>query len=326
MVLSFKRPVIMNGITEFITRGDLADRTILVTLRAIPESVRKPEDVLWTAYDAARPRLLGALLEAVSAAIRNRDMPRPARLPRMADVALWVERAAPQLGWKPGAFIEAYRRMRDDTSGALIEASPVAPTVLNFAKDEKRWTGTAEELLARLNKIVDVADRPKGWPGTARALGDALRRIAPPAHAAGVSLEFKRSNGSRLWTLRTFDSAADSAEAVPIVTNEQAIGTPIGTDSSPLQSLEVADSADSADIQPISSVQTKEREEKQEEKTGEEAEIERVANHAALSALSTPSQTRGTVRCTCGGVRRWDTEINAWGDCNRCQVGQQVPT
>jgi len=179
--------------------------------------------------------------------------------------------------------------MRDDTSGALIEASPVAPTVLQFARDEKRWTGTADELLSRLNQIVDIADRPKGWPGTARALGDALRRIAPPAYTAGVSLEFKRSNGSRLWTLRTFDSAADSADAVPIVTNAEPFGTPIGTASIPSHSLEPANSADSAADQPPSSVQTKEREEKQEEKTGEKAEVERGANHAALSAPAAPA-------------------------------------
>lgn len=288
MVLSFQRPVILNGITEFNTRGDLADRTMMVTLRAIPESARKPEDVLLTAYEAARPRLLGALLDAISAGIRNRDMPRPARLPRMADFALWVERAAPQLGWQPGAFIDAYRRMRDDTSGALIEASPIAQTVLNFARDEKRWTGTADELLSRLNRLVDVADRPKGWPGTARALGDALRRIAPPAHVAGVSLEFRRSHGVRLWTLCILEGAeAGAAERANGA--EGAVGQrSIGTASLPSPTHENLAGAEGADLFTSSSVQTKEEEEDQEEKAGEEEEIERLGKNTAPSAPSAP--------------------------------------
>jgi hypothetical protein len=278
MVLSFKRPVIMNGITEFITRGDLADRTMMVTLRAIPESARKPEDVIWTAYDAARPRLLGALLHAISAAIRNRDMPRPARVPRMADFAIWVERAAPQLGWQPGAFIDAYRRMRDDTSGALIEASPIAQTVLNFARDEKRWVGTADELLSQLNRKVDAADRPKGWPGTARALGDALRRLAPPAHAAGVSLEFARTKHARLWTITVTKGDAEVTKGDDVESSFVTRSAPLDTDNTP--------KGDEGDAElPTSSVQDKGKGEEQV-KTGEK---QRSEKYASPSSPSSPS-------------------------------------
>jgi hypothetical protein len=278
MVLSFKRPVIMNGITEFITRGDLADRTMMVTLRAIPESARKPEDELWTAYEAARPRMLGALLDAISTAIRNRDMPRAARVPRMADFALWVERAAPRLGWQPGAFIEAYRRMRDDTSGALIEASPIAQTVLNFARDEKRWVGTADELLSQLNRKVDAADRPKGWPGTARALGDALRRLAPPAHAAGVSLDFARTKHARLWTITVTKGDAEVTKGDDVESSFVTRSSPLDTDNTPR--------GDEGDAElPTSSVQNKGKREEQV-KTGEK---QRNGKDASPSSPSSPS-------------------------------------
>jgi hypothetical protein len=216
------------------------------------------------------------LLDAVSVAIRNRDMPRPERLPRLADFALWVEQAAPQLGWEPGAFLGAYRRMRADTSGALIEASPIAQHVLDFARDEKRWSGTADELLSRLNKIVEPSDRPRGWPGTARALGDSLRRMIPPALAAGVSLEFRRSNGVRLWSI----SAADSANSADSDEGEKRIGT----DSVLPQPYKPVPSADSADTFHTFSVQTKEKENREEK----ESSVKNTPNNAALSALSAP--------------------------------------
>ncbi len=60
------RPVILNGIEDIVTRPDLADRAVFLTLEAIPEERRRPEAELWAAFDAERPRILGVLLDAVA--------------------------------------------------------------------------------------------------------------------------------------------------------------------------------------------------------------------------------------------------------------------
>src|SRR5215210_4027649 len=62
------RPSILTGIADYIVKDDLLDRTVQVTLSTIPENRRKPEKVLWANFEAARPMLLGALLDDVSAA------------------------------------------------------------------------------------------------------------------------------------------------------------------------------------------------------------------------------------------------------------------
>jgi hypothetical protein len=66
-----QRPVILNGIEELATRGDLLDRAIITYLPAIAEERRRPEAELRQAFDAKRPALLGALLDAVSLALRT---------------------------------------------------------------------------------------------------------------------------------------------------------------------------------------------------------------------------------------------------------------
>jgi hypothetical protein len=58
------RPVILNGIEDVVTRPDLADRAIFLTLEPIPEERRRPEAELRAAFEAERPRILGALLDA----------------------------------------------------------------------------------------------------------------------------------------------------------------------------------------------------------------------------------------------------------------------
>ena len=53
------RPVILNGIEDIVTRPDLADRAIFLTLEPIPEERRRPEAELWAAVrgrTAAHPR------------------------------------------------------------------------------------------------------------------------------------------------------------------------------------------------------------------------------------------------------------------------------
>ena len=43
------RPVILNGIEDIVTRPDLADRAVFLTLEPIPEERRRPEAELWAA-------------------------------------------------------------------------------------------------------------------------------------------------------------------------------------------------------------------------------------------------------------------------------------
>ena len=82
------RPVILNGIEDIVTRPDLADRAVFLTLEPIPEERRRPEQELWAAFEAERPRILGVLLDAVAKGLAELPRTRLDKLPRMADFAL----------------------------------------------------------------------------------------------------------------------------------------------------------------------------------------------------------------------------------------------
>src|SRR6266436_5358975 len=97
------RPVILNGIEEIVTRPDLADRAVFLTLQPIPEEHRRPEQELWAAFDAARPRVLGVLLDAVVVGLKRLPATRLEKLPRMADFALWATACETAL-WPTGTF------------------------------------------------------------------------------------------------------------------------------------------------------------------------------------------------------------------------------
>ena len=99
-----KRPIIVNGIEEVATRGDLLSRSIVLALPTLDNP--RDERSLDAEFEAAWPSILGSLLDAVSTALANWGSTRLEHSPRMADFARWVEAAAPALGWQPGEFLD----------------------------------------------------------------------------------------------------------------------------------------------------------------------------------------------------------------------------
>src|SRR5437763_1487406 len=105
------RPILLNGIAEVISRPDLGDRAIFLTLAPIGEAQRRPENELWREFEIARPRILGALLDAVVHGLRALGRVYLDRLPRMADFALWAAACETAL-WPAGTFARAYAANR----------------------------------------------------------------------------------------------------------------------------------------------------------------------------------------------------------------------
>lgn len=183
------RPILINGIEELSTRSDLLDRTLLVSLPTIPDHRRRTETEFWREFETARPSILGALLDAVSGALREYNSVLPARLPRMADFAQWATAAESSLGLAEGAFLDAYTGNRTASNDLALEASPVAAALLPFVEAEGCWTGTSSELLGELNRRTrDDLQRQPGWPKASNSLSGILKRLAPNLRAAGVNV------------------------------------------------------------------------------------------------------------------------------------------
>jgi Domain of unknown function (DUF3854) len=184
-----KRPILLNGIEELATRSDLLERAIVLNLPTIPEDKRRTEARFWQDFEAARPFILGTLLNAVSGALRRYDDVRLERLPRMADFAQWATAAEAYLGLNEGAFLAAYTGNRADSNNLALEASPVAAAVLSFIEAEERWLGTPSDLLKELSgRTAEDLQRQQGWPKAANSLSGVLKRLAPNLRAAGVNV------------------------------------------------------------------------------------------------------------------------------------------
>lgn len=211
------RPVILNGIEEIVTRPDLADRAVFLTLEPIPEESRRPEAEMWAAFEIERPRLLGVLLDAVAEGIKQLPSTRLDKLPRMADFALWAT-ACERALWPAGTFWSAYFTNRGEAAQSVLEADSVALLVRELVTLRTVWTGTCADLLRELSSLLgDMAVRPKDWPVNPRKLSGRLRRAATPLRTVGIEIEFSREGSrtrSRIVTI-TSSNQSDIAGVEP---------------------------------------------------------------------------------------------------------------
>jgi hypothetical protein len=189
------RPMILNGIEDFVTRPDLADRALFLTPEPIAEKDRRPEGEIRAACDAARPGILGALLDAMVVGLRRLPNIKLAKLPRMADFALWATACEPAYAVE-GAFACAYDANLSGAIELMLETNPIAAAVRTFAV-QKVWEGTATELLTALTTCAGYHGQTKTWPKTPNILSGRLRRIAPALRTVGIHVTFGREAASR---------------------------------------------------------------------------------------------------------------------------------
>ncbi|MGH9852507.1 MAG: bifunctional DNA primase/polymerase [Blastocatellia bacterium] len=198
-----KRPILVNGISDF-HHPDFLDRYVSVYLRQIPDSERRDEKEIWSEFDQAKPRILGALLSGVSYALKNRESVKLDRKPRMADFAIWASAAEAGLGLAKGAFIKAYEGNRAAAHEVALDTSP-AKEIQEFLEQQETlpWEGRASDLLNALNQVLknrgEDPDTKYSWPKQANKLTEVLRRIAPNLRARGFEVDCDRTKrGSKI--------------------------------------------------------------------------------------------------------------------------------
>ena len=199
VLLPAVNPIALNGITDIVNRADLADRCIFVTAERILEQNRKPKQELLEAFEAERPRILGALFDAVALGIKNLPTVASAAWPRMADFAKWATACEGAFA-RPGSFKAAYNHNKIEAIESLLDDDSLASAVQKLARP---WAGTASEMLAELNSAVEhIHDKAKDWPKDAKALSGRLSRLAPLLRSKGIVAEkLQRSSNKRGWRL-----------------------------------------------------------------------------------------------------------------------------
>jgi Domain of unknown function (DUF3854) len=222
------RPQIITAIDALVTRDDLADRVLMAQLPEIPAQKRLPQGELNIKVEAARPRILGALLTALSQTLAQLPHTNPETLPRMADYALFAIASEKALGLKEGEFMATFNESREQSRRIVIESSPVGEAIVRLMEATPLiWKGTISQLLKDLENHTDEATyRSRYFPKASNMLSRQLKRLTPDLKALGLEVkEGIRSNNKETRSIviekvlkvsaTSATSATNSPEPIP---------------------------------------------------------------------------------------------------------------
>jgi phage/plasmid primase-like uncharacterized protein len=196
-VFDVQRPQILNGIEDFVIRGDLADRALPLTLNPIPNDARRDEKGFWREFQTAAPLILSSLLDAVANGLRHLPNTKLPALPRMADFAVWATACEKGAPWADTTFAKAYAQNRATATHAVLEDDTVAQALQKVMATRTEYRGTATELLTLLTNTWD-SHVPEKWPKGANRLTGRLRRILPQLALIGIWIKFPRDEHARM--------------------------------------------------------------------------------------------------------------------------------
>lgn len=241
-----ERPVWLNGIGSFVTRGDLQERTISVSLPVIPPDKRKTKEEIIQWFDLNRPALLHELLDIVVTGLRNLPSVKPFVLPRMADFAKLGAAIAPALGWTAEDFLKAYDDIKMGDHTAQIDDSLVATLIIRLAKP---WEGSPSELLKQLKTLANDAEQ-KNLPKTPDKLSGELSRLAPALRALGIQTVTRRTGKKRIVELYQLED--------PDIEDWDKVSSPASPPSQvpPVNTLEPSNDASDEQMSTVSKVLT----------------------------------------------------------------------
>jgi hypothetical protein len=193
VILSFKRCVGLNGIAMPLDRPDLLDRCLIFNLRQIERTKRKEEAELLAEFDRLKPKILGAMFDILSKAMRIYPTVQVKPLPRMADFARWGEAIAQAMGYEPGQFINAYRRKLGEQTEEVLVAHPLGLAVLSLMELRDEWRGKPTKLLNEVNAIAakqNLDVKSEYWPKNASWLTRRLKEIETILEQEGIKIDY----------------------------------------------------------------------------------------------------------------------------------------
>ncbi|WP_232542732.1 ATP-binding protein [Streptomyces sp. QHH-9511] len=257
VVLTFRRVLAMTTIDAGALAGDLAERLLMLDLQLIDEDRRRTEEELDDAFREARPAILAALFDLLSAVLRELPAVRLERMPRMADFARVLAAVDRIKGWDT---LASYTTTSAEVAADALEGDPFGSAVVSLVETNGSWEGTAGMLLEHLPH-PDTA-HPK-WPKDATRAGGRLKRLAPILRSVGITFDDTARtpdrHRQRLYTLMVTPEGRDGRITASAVSAASATGCDLRfpSDAGPAISVHAesdqcpkAQFPDAADAQP----------------------------------------------------------------------------
>ena len=199
-ILHLHCALVLNGIHEFLTESDLAQRCVPIRLEPIDESNRRSEIEMERELEQDLPYILRGLyaciadifLQLPNAVITNPE--------RMLGFVQWIAAYEQVKGVQAGTCQAIYSDVLKQAQMDSLLEHPLAAAVIGFAEELKQpWESEPTKLLEELSyHVTPGIQRSSEWPKNAIALGKRLRSFEAAMKAQGILIGFGRGKNRKI--------------------------------------------------------------------------------------------------------------------------------
>lgn len=211
-IAQFRHIIILNSISLAIVNADLMDRSIILRLHRINPEDRKPEDALWSAFEAAKPGILGGIFDTVSKAMAIYPTLKTEKLPRLADFAKWGYAIAEALGKSGDQFIEDFSQNVKRQNESVVEKNVLCQAVIQLMSDKPAYHKSVGDAHSALKNIAGEDSRDVTFPKLPHNLRDGLEKLRSTLSEHGISFVYLDRKAKGVELLMTKIASPDTSE------------------------------------------------------------------------------------------------------------------
>jgi len=193
--------LVLNGIHQFVSHSDLAQRCLTIRTQALPEGLRESETKIVSNYAEDFPNIYRGILDLISEVFIHLDEAEVQNPERMIDFVRWLAAMEKVENVPPGTYQAAYSSNLNESQLESLLDHSLANAVFTFATKEigESWSGTPMDLLNLLNDSAPRETRhSRNWPRNPISLSKKLNALKASFHTQGIQIEFHRSKERKI--------------------------------------------------------------------------------------------------------------------------------
>ncbi len=196
VIYTYRRKIVLNGISPTLEYPDLRERTIKYETLPISESDRLTEEEYNKKFRDLLPGVLGQIFNVLSKALSSYPIVKAElkKLPRMADFAIFGESISRVLGYTPNSFIDNYKARISYNSLDIIESYPIISLIEDFMKERDHYEDTVSNFYKEMCKLAEVAEidiesRAVQFPAAPNKIKQHIQRLKPNLRLIGLEVD-----------------------------------------------------------------------------------------------------------------------------------------
>ena len=226
VIYSYKRKIILNGISFGMNRSDLMERCIIYETKAPSTSERITEEEFNERFLKLLPSLLGQIFTVLSKVLKmHKGVKSQIKdKPRMADFAVYGECISRALGYDNFSFVEDYTGKLEQSSIGMIENHPLADAIVKIMESDEKYEDTVQNFFEKARQIVTESGKEIGndFPSASNKVKMIIDRIKPNLRIVGFEISFYQytKNDGVFPKNRTIIKIENNSSVIPTIATE----------------------------------------------------------------------------------------------------------